>query len=104
MISFCRKQFLKILIDYYVVLIPVMALLFFFQRESISLTLVLKCLCTFGTVNGGGHLWYIRYILFCYLLTPLYLKLMDYLFARKDSIIFWGRLSENSDAHIMKKW
>ena len=68
--AFYRNNFIKILADYYVVIIPVILLYNIFFPQYISIMTAVKALLTYGTVLGGEHLWYISYCLFCYLMTP----------------------------------
>lgn len=76
-LEFYKKNFLKILIDYYVVVIPVI-LLFIAFSEKLSIITIVKVLLTYGTLDGGGHLWYIPYCLFCYLITPFLSRYFDH--------------------------
>lgn len=76
-IAFYKKQFLKILIDYYLVILAAILLLFFFARKELSGSAVIKSLLTYGTLPGGGHLWYIPYCLLCYFLTPFLSQLFE---------------------------
>ena len=69
-LTFYKNNILKILIDYYVVIISVILLFMVFIPEQLSTITTIKVLLTYGTLNGGGHLWYIPYCLFCYLITP----------------------------------
>lgn len=69
-VSFFKKQFVKILVDYYIVIIPAVLLLLIFAREEITGTAILKAIIAYDTLPGGGHLWYIPYCLLCYLITP----------------------------------
>jgi peptidoglycan/LPS O-acetylase OafA/YrhL len=41
-----------------------------FIPEQLSIITTVKVLLTYGRLNGGEHLWYIPYCLFCYLITP----------------------------------
>ena len=69
-VDFYIKEFKKILIPYYVVIIPAIILHIIYIKDlsvsDIALVLVLG-----KTVDGGGHLWFIPYILMCYIMTPL---------------------------------
>lgn len=67
---FFKNNIIKILVDYYVVIIPIILLFMLFVPEQLSIITTIKVLLTYGTLNGGGHLWYIPYCLFCYLITP----------------------------------
>lgn len=69
-LNFYRKNAQKILIDYYVVVIAVILVQVIFCPEELSLLTMMKALLTYGTLSGGGHLWYIPYCLLCYLITP----------------------------------
>lgn len=84
-LTFYKNNTIKILIDYYVVIIPVILLFIVFIPEQLSILTILKVLLTHGTINGGGHLWYIPYCLFCYFMTPFlsrYFKNSKYVFRR----------------------
>ena len=48
--------------------------IFVFHKEFVGLKIVVNSilgLCTYGCIDGCRHLWFITYILFCYLITPL---------------------------------
>lgn len=68
--AFLQKNITKIMVDYYVVIIPVILLFMLFIPEYFSITTTIKVLLAYETLAGGGHLWYIPYCLFCYLITP----------------------------------
>ncbi len=69
-IQFYKKNAIKILVDYYVVIIPIILLFAIFHPERLSAIKIIKVLLTYGVLDGGEHLWYIPYCLFCYLITP----------------------------------
>ena len=69
-IDFFSKNLLKILIPYFCFLLPIIVVYFFFARDSITIASVASALLTNGVIEGIGHLWFIPYILFCYLITP----------------------------------
>lgn len=69
-INFISKNFKKILIPYFSFLIPTIILYYFFHKEALSKSSVISSLFTSGTIIGIEHLWFISYILFCYLITP----------------------------------
>lgn len=87
-LSFYKKQYIKILVPYYIVIIPVIIAQFLFLRNEISLARVAKVLLCYGTLSGGEHLWFVPTILFCYLLTPFFDKLNSRIFVRKYSLIY----------------
>lgn len=55
-LSFIKKQFKKILLDYYIVIIPVLVLYCFFESEIMSKSLIFNVLICKQTLPGGGHL------------------------------------------------
>ena len=69
-ISFIIKGFKKILVPYEVLLFIAIVLYAIFARDSLSLVSAVKAIVCAGTIKGLGHLWFVGYILFCYLLTP----------------------------------
>lgn len=76
-LTFLKNNIIKILVDYYVVVISVMLLFAVFAPEEVSLTTAVKVLLTYGTLNGGGHLWYISYCLLCYFITPFLFRCFE---------------------------
>ncbi len=78
-IVFYKKQFSKILIDYYVVILPTIFIYFIFARDNINYKIAVDVFLTSNTLNGGGHLWFIAYILFCYFITPFLIDFYTYL-------------------------
>ena len=75
---FLKARFKKILIPYYIFLIPLIFVSLIFNSNQINVSLIIKSLFCVGTIAGAEHLWFVGYILFCYLITP-YL----YLFKKK---------------------
>ena len=69
-IDFIIKNFKKILVPYYCFLLPAIVMYFIFARSFISWNSVVFALLCNGTITGMEHLWFISYILFCYILTP----------------------------------
>ena len=69
-VQFVKKTFTKILIPYYVFLLIAVLLYAILCPSEISTASVIKALFCAGTLSGLGHLWFIGYILFCYLITP----------------------------------
>lgn len=90
-IGFYKRQFTKILIDYYVVIILVIGIQLIVVPSEVSLFQIAKSIVLYGTLSGGEHLWYIPYILLCYFLTPFYNKYFDWLNQKqKDVSFFFG--------------
>lgn len=69
-LDFYRKTFKRVLIDYYVVMIPAIALFAVFAPGELSAKAMISALLMTETFEAGGHLWYIPYCLLCYLITP----------------------------------
>lgn len=65
------KSFKKILLDYYIYIIPMLILYWIYSPSMLSSEKVIGALLGARIVIGMGHFWFISYILFCYLLTPL---------------------------------
>lgn len=68
-IDFIWKNIKKILIPYYSFLIPTIVVYFSF-KELLSVKTIASALLCSGTINGLEHLWFISYILLCYIITP----------------------------------
>ncbi len=77
--TFVGKQFCKILLDYWVVIVPAMVLYMVFNVvDTFTVGEMAGYIVGYDTLPGGGHLWYVSIILFCYLLTPLMQSFFDY--------------------------
>lgn len=78
-ITFLGKSFAKILFPYYVysflVILPVYARL---QPDALTASSVAGLLLTSDTIKGVHHLWFIPYILVCYVLTPALYDIRTY--------------------------
>lgn len=61
----------RILIPYYIVLIPAIVIEVVLFRDSITGSHIFNSLAIRGTIPSGGHLWFIPLILFCYIITPI---------------------------------
>lgn len=69
-IDFISGNLQKILIPYLCFLIPTIAIYFIFAGDTITVSSAVSALLTSDVIEGIGHLWFIPYILFCYLITP----------------------------------
>lgn len=87
-LSFYKKQYIKILVPYYIVIIPVVIVQFLFASSEITFVRVVKALLCYDTLSGGEHLWFIPTILFCYFLTPLFDKINSHIFGRRYSCLY----------------
>lgn len=68
---FYRKEFLKLLVPYYLMLAVVIPLCFLLKANSFVQLAKLIVFQKSG-VTGFGHIWFFRYILVCYFLTPFW--------------------------------
>ena len=85
---FYKKQFIKILVPYYIVIIGAAIAQVLFARNEISLAHIAKALLCCGRLSGGEHLWFIPTILFCYVLMPLFDKLNDWVLKKKYALFY----------------
>lgn len=90
-LSFYKKQFSKILLDYYIVIIPMIILYYICAKSVFSWVPAARTLFAYGPpfILGGGHLWYVQFCLVCYLFTPLLARIFDKIFegAVKEIVI-----------------
>lgn len=87
-LSFYKKSFPKILVNYYVFIIAMLIVIYFSPLLDIGLSDAFKLLTFSGTVPGLGHLWFISTILFCYLLTPIFSEIINAIDERSNCR-FW---------------
>ncbi len=85
---FYKKQFIKILVPYYIVIAFAIIAQLLFVRNEISVAHIVKSILCYGTLSGGEHLWFVPTILFCYILTPFFDKLNNYIFKKKYSLLY----------------
>ena len=69
-ICWIKRQLVKILIPYYLFLIPTIIAYEFVAPEYLDFKVLIGSLFTIDTIKGISHLWFISAILFCYLVTP----------------------------------
>ena len=77
-ISWLKKQFSKILIPYYVFLILAITAYAIACPEILTLSSLAHAVFCLPGIKGLGHLWFVSYIMFCYLLTPLLYAFVQY--------------------------
>lgn len=80
-ISFIYAQFKKILVPYWILVTLAFALHFVFGVQISLETFVRTYLCI-GYSRGLEHLWFVPYILICYMLTPYINMLFDRIFVK----------------------
>ena len=87
-IIFIKRNFWKILRDYwlycFMVIIPVY---YFLHLEAVTVSSIVGVLVTADTIWGVHHLWFIAYILLCYLITPFLYDIKKYLLTTKISYV-----------------
>lgn len=88
-LAFYRKNFVKILIDYEIIVFAALAATILFTDLNLTLYNVLGAVLTVFTIEGGAHLWFIPTILMCYLLTPLYDRVCSRA-EEKHAVLFLG--------------
>ncbi len=86
--TFIKKNVFKILIDYYVVIIPAMILFVMFSGEQLELLFAMKVLLLVENLGGGEHMWYLPYCLLCYLITPFLSRFFDRFKERRTFLSF----------------
>jgi peptidoglycan/LPS O-acetylase OafA/YrhL len=88
-INFIFKRFKKILLNYYVYLIIIIPFYILFASNLINIKSVISAfICNnIGSIKGLGHLWFIPYILLCYLITPLLFHISEKI-KNKSNFIF----------------
>lgn len=78
-IKWLGRQFKKILIRYYIFLLIAIGLYIIFAPNILSIGSIISSFFCVGVIKGIGHLWFVGYILFCYLITPYLSLLSSYL-------------------------
>ena len=74
--EFYKKNLKKILVDYYIFIIAFFVLMLIFDRERLSVELVYNALIVRAFPYELGNLWFVPYILLCYLITPVLLPVI----------------------------
>mgnify|MGYP003290594979 CR=1 FL=1 len=82
-LEFYFKNAVKILTNYYIYITVVFIVLTYLNKVPEDYINLYKIT---GVVPGLGHLWFIKYILICYLITPIFVKIIEYF--KKKNIIF----------------
>lgn len=89
-----KKRFKKILSTYYIYIIIISVVYLIFARELFSIKQTLKnILCVqhfIGGIVGLEHLWFISFIMVCYLITPILQSLYENILKDKSEIRFWS--------------
>ena len=72
--KFYIKEFTKILIPYYIYSSIIVLLYAIIGNGFLNFINIVKAILLIDTIRGLEHLWFIRYIIICYLILPLLLK------------------------------
>ncbi len=75
--TFYKQNFLKIIIPYLLVLIPALLIHIFILDRSFSIVGLFRIIIALDLLKGGGHLWFVQYILLCYFITPFLKKIFE---------------------------
>lgn len=91
-LEFYKKRFRRILVPYYIFITISLLIVFFFDRCNFTVSNVISLLILRGggTIVGLGHLWFIPYILLCYLITPFLLETLGIVKKTKHDLLILG--------------
>lgn len=87
-IPWLKKRFVKILTPYYIFLTLAIIAYLIISPERLRFTSVISSYFVVGTIKGINHLWFVSYILFCYIITPYLATIRDYLSNKKQIFAF----------------
>lgn len=82
-VLFLKRNFRKILVEYYIASIIYLAVAYICEPNTITWNIVLGTITFSSFYENAAHFWYIPYILFCYLITPLLFDLKIYMHESK---------------------
>ena len=80
---------MKILTPYYIFLTLAIVGYLIISPEILGLGNILSSYLAVGTIKGMGHLWFVSYILFCYIITPYLASIRDYLSNKNLLYVFY---------------
>ena len=78
-ILWLKKRFIKILTPYYIFLTLAIVGYLIVSPDLLGVGNLLLSYLVVGTIKGISHLWFVSYILFCYIITPYLAAIRDYL-------------------------
>lgn len=78
-ILWLKKRFVKILIPYYIFLSLAIVGYLAVSPDMLGFGNIISSYLVVGTIKGISHLWFVSYILFCYIITPYLAAIRDYL-------------------------
>lgn len=85
-VEFYKKSFLKIYIPYIIFTLVMTVLYLLFNKSAFSIATFIKMIFCLGYYSGLEHLWFVSYILFCYLFTPLMFRFLSFIEDKKECI------------------
>ena len=85
---FLFKKTKRLLLDYYVYLVPVLMIIMSYNIINMSYKDAVNLLTLSGTIHELGHLWFVPTILVCYFLTPLFWDILDSDYGRRPIFLF----------------
>lgn len=88
-IKFVINNSIKILIDYIIFCLIFVLVCIISQKIQLTNDNFINMIRIRNFPVEIGHLWFIKYILFCYFATPLYLKILDKLETKSPQFYFW---------------
>lgn len=88
-IGWLKHNFIKILTDYWVYIFIISVIYIVFAREVLSARDMVGMFFTMSQYKGVTHLWYVNFILLCYLLTPILQYIYDKVFDTKSEWFMW---------------
>ncbi|MFV0362241.1 MAG: acyltransferase family protein [Suipraeoptans sp.] len=91
-VHFMSKQGKKILIPFFVYIWFIIILFLCFRPGELTLVNTIKSILGLSTIQGLNHLWFIPYILLCYLFTPYLHSIRRQLMQRKAAGIFMRQM------------
>lgn len=83
-IPWLQKRFVKILTPYYIFLTLVIISYLIVSPDRLDLTYIVASYLVVGTIKGINHLWFVSFILLCYLITPYLAAIREYV-SKKDT-------------------
>ncbi len=83
-VSFYKKNFPKLLVDYYIYIFIIFIINHFVPLMELTHDQAVELITFTGTIPGLGHLWFVPIILLCYLLTPIISEIFNAIDKRRD--------------------
>ena len=90
-VQWLRKRFVKILTPYYIFLTLAIIGYIIVSPDILGVGNIVSSYLVVGTVKGISHLWFVSYILFCYIIPPYLAAIRDYL-SNKNLLLSIGSI------------